>query len=168
MGRKVTRGHILDLENSFCFFLKGFAQPLGVESVPIPKENEAVVFDDFFIAGLRIPPHPVLLDILRKFYVQLHQLIPNAIVQISKFIWTVTSYGGHPNAEVFAHHYELHYQNKKILLRGLRLPLLHSFGAYLFTHLGLGIALGLLPLRGISGRVVGIATSSTAKCLRNK
>jgi hypothetical protein len=27
------------------------------------------VFKDFFVAGLRIPPHPVLLDILQKFQV---------------------------------------------------------------------------------------------------
>jgi hypothetical protein len=120
------------------------------------------VFEDFFTVGLRIPPHPVLLDIFCKFRVQLHQLMPNAIVQISKFIWAVISCGGGPNAVVFAHYYELYY------LRGPRLPSLHSLGTYLFTHLGLGIALGLLPLHRISGLVAGITTSSTAKCLWNK
>jgi hypothetical protein len=45
---KITRGHILDLEISFRFFPKGFAQPPGIESVPIPKADEAVVFEDFF------------------------------------------------------------------------------------------------------------------------
>jgi hypothetical protein len=67
----------------------------------------------FFIAGLLMPLHPFLFDFLHKFWVQLYQLTPNAIVQINKFIWAVTSCGGHPNGEVFAHHYELHYQNKK-------------------------------------------------------
>jgi hypothetical protein len=95
---KVMRRHISDLENSFHFFLKGFAQPPGIESVLVPKENEAVVFEDFFVAGLCIPPHPMLLDILHKFCVQLHQLTPNAIVQINKFIWVVTSCGRRPNA----------------------------------------------------------------------
>jgi hypothetical protein len=95
---KVMRRHISDLENSFHFFLKGFAQPPGIESVLVPKENEAGVFEDFFVAGLCIPPHPMLLDILHKFCVQLHQLTPNAIVQINKFIWVVTSCGRHPNA----------------------------------------------------------------------
>jgi hypothetical protein len=51
-----------------------------------------VVFEDFFTDGLRMPLHPVLLDILHKFQVQLHQLMPNAIIQTSKFIWAVTSY----------------------------------------------------------------------------
>jgi hypothetical protein len=63
-----------------------------------------------------MPPHSVFVDILRKFRVLLHHLTPNDIVQISKFIWAVTSYGGRLTADVFAQHYELHYQNKKIHL----------------------------------------------------
>jgi hypothetical protein len=46
--------------------------------------------------------------------------------------------------------------------------MLHSLGGDLFTHLSLGIALGLLLLRGTSGLVARIATGRTAKCLRNK
>jgi hypothetical protein len=44
--------------------------------------------------------------------------MPNAIVLISKFIWAVTSCGSCPTTNVFAHHYELHYQHKKIHLEG--------------------------------------------------
>jgi hypothetical protein len=40
----------------------------------------------FFAAGLRMPSHPVLVDVLRKFCVQLHHLTLNAIIQIGKFI----------------------------------------------------------------------------------
>jgi hypothetical protein len=83
---KVTRAHITTLKSSFHFFPKGFAQLPGIEYVPNPKENEVVVFKDFFTVGLRIPPHTVLLDILCKFQVQLHQLMLNAIVPIGKFI----------------------------------------------------------------------------------
>jgi hypothetical protein len=61
---KIIGAHITSLENSAHYFLKGFARPPGVESVLDPKENEVVVFKDFFITGLRIPPHLVLLDIL--------------------------------------------------------------------------------------------------------
>jgi hypothetical protein len=63
----VMRARITSLENSARYFLKGFAPPPSMEFVSDPKENEAVVFEDLFIAGLRIPPHPVLLDILWKF-----------------------------------------------------------------------------------------------------
>jgi hypothetical protein len=62
--------------------------------MPELRANEAVVFKDFFAAGLQMPPHPVLIHILCKFRVKLHQLTPNGIIQISKFIWAVTSCGG--------------------------------------------------------------------------
>jgi hypothetical protein len=42
----------------------------------------------------------------------------NAIVQTSKFISAITSCSGCPTADVFTHHYELHYQHKKIHLEG--------------------------------------------------
>jgi hypothetical protein len=44
---KVTRGRISDLKSSFHFFPKGFAQTPGIESVPVPKGDEVVVFEDF-------------------------------------------------------------------------------------------------------------------------
>jgi hypothetical protein len=74
----------------------------------------------------------VLLDTLHKFQVQLHQLTLNAVVHISKFIWAITSCGGHPNAKVFAHHYELHYQNKKIHLEGSETKFAAQFGCISF------------------------------------
>jgi hypothetical protein len=79
-----------------------------------------------------MPPYPVLVDILCKLGVQLHHLTPNAIVQISKFSWAVTSYGGRPTADVFAQHYELHYQNKKIHLEGCDTTLAAQFGCITF------------------------------------
>jgi hypothetical protein len=102
------------------------------------QENQFEAFKDFFAAGLRMPPHPVLVDILCKFRVQLHQLTPNAIVQISKFIWAVTSCGGCPTADVFAHHYELHYQNKKVHLAGSDTTFTAQFGCISFhsSHFG--------------------------------
>jgi hypothetical protein len=42
-----------------------------------------MVFEDLFNLGLRMPPHPMLMDVLQKLRVQLHQLMPNAV---SKFI----------------------------------------------------------------------------------
>jgi hypothetical protein len=59
-------------------------------------------------------------------------------------------------------------RTRGFILKGPRLHSLHSLGAYLFTHVGLGITLGLLPLRRTSGLVAGIATGSTAKCLQKQ
>jgi hypothetical protein len=44
----------------------------------------------------------------------MHQLTSNAIIQIGRFIWAVSSCRGHPTAEVFTKYYDLHYQQKKI------------------------------------------------------
>jgi hypothetical protein len=82
----VTMVCLTSLENTDRYFSKGYGRPPGVESVPNPQTNKVVVFEDFFTVGLHMPPHPILVEILHKFHVQLHQLTPNAIIQIGKFI----------------------------------------------------------------------------------
>jgi hypothetical protein len=53
-------------------FVEGGAHAPGEETVLEPEDDEAVIFEEFFSAGLRLPPHPVLTDIFLKFQVQLH------------------------------------------------------------------------------------------------
>jgi hypothetical protein len=57
---------------------------------------------------------PVLSNILLKFWVQLHQLTPNAIVQLLKYIWALMNFRGIPSTNGFAKRYELHYQLRKM------------------------------------------------------
>jgi hypothetical protein len=57
---------------------------LGEEIFLEPPVDEAVMFKEFFAAGLQMPPHLILTDILVKFCVQLLQLTPNAFAQFSK------------------------------------------------------------------------------------
>jgi hypothetical protein len=100
------------------YFSEGMGHEPGEETVPEPNPDKVVVFE-FFTAGLQMPPHLVLSNILLNFQVQIHQLTPNAIVQLSKYIWVVTSFGGVPWAEGFAKRYELHYQPRKIEVDGV-------------------------------------------------
>jgi hypothetical protein len=95
------------------YFGGGVARVLGAEEVPEP-EGELVVFETFFAAGLRLPAHRFVAEVLRRFEVQVHQLTPNAMVALAKYVWATTSYGGQPSVEVFAKHYCLHWQKKKI------------------------------------------------------
>jgi hypothetical protein len=127
----MMKTHLRSLEYHSHYFPKGYGQPLCVESVPEPQADEAV-FEDFFTATLRMPPHLVLLDILCKFQVQLHQLMPNANIQINKFILAITSYRGRPTTYVFTQQYELHYHNKKIQLVGSESTLDTQFGYITF------------------------------------
>jgi hypothetical protein len=105
------------------YFVGGMGNELREETVLEPQPDKAVVFEEFFNAGLRMPSHPVLADILLKFQVQIHQLTPNAIVQLSKYIWAVSSFGGVPSAKGFMKRYELHYQLRKIDVDGVELLL---------------------------------------------
>jgi hypothetical protein len=85
----------------------------GTEEVPEP-EGELVVFKAFFAAGLCLPAHRFVGVVLRRFNVQVHQLTPNAVVALAKYVWATTSYGGQPSVEVFAKYYCLHWQKRKI------------------------------------------------------
>jgi hypothetical protein len=95
------------------YFGSGVGRVPGAEEVPEP-EGELVVFEAFFTAGLRLPAHRFVAEVLRKFEVQVHQLTPNAVVALAKYVWATTSYGGQPSVEVFAKHYCLHWQKRKI------------------------------------------------------
>jgi hypothetical protein len=68
------------------YFADGISHEPGEETVPEPHVEEAVLFEEFFAAGLRMPPHPVLATILLKYQIHIHQLTPNAIIQLSKYI----------------------------------------------------------------------------------
>jgi hypothetical protein len=94
------------------YFLEGEARAPGAETVPEPDNDKAMVYEDFFVTGLRMPPHLSLVDILLYFQTQLHQLMPNAITQLSKSFFAVGSFGGEPSGNAFVKRYELHYQPK--------------------------------------------------------
>jgi hypothetical protein len=114
--------------------------------VPDPRPDEAILFEDFFAAGLRMPPHLILLDILRNFRVQLHQLTLNAIVHISIFIWVVASCGG-----VLLPVSSLNTMNciiriRRFNSRGPRVPSSLNLAALIFTLVRSGIERSLLLL----------------------
>jgi hypothetical protein len=68
------------------YFGGGVGRVPGAEEVPEP-EGELVVFEAFFIAGLRLPAHHFVSEVLQKFEVQVHQLTPNAVVALVKYVW---------------------------------------------------------------------------------
>jgi hypothetical protein len=65
-------------------------------------------------AGLRLPAHRFVGEALRRLNVQVHQLTPNAMVALSKYVWATTSNGGQPSVEVFVKYYCLHWQKRMI------------------------------------------------------
>jgi hypothetical protein len=95
------------------YFGDGVGRVPGAEEIPEP-EGESVVFESFFVAGLRLPAHRFMAEVLQRFEVQIHQLTPNVVVALTKYVWGVTSYGGQPSVKVFTKNYCLHWQQRKI------------------------------------------------------
>jgi hypothetical protein len=95
------------------YFGNGVGRVPGAEEIPEP-EGEIVVFKAFFTAGLRLPAHRFVAEVLQRFDVQIHQLTPNAVVALAKYVWAVTSYGDQPSVEVFTKNYCLHWQKRKV------------------------------------------------------
>jgi hypothetical protein len=108
------------------YFGNGVGRVPGAEEIPEP-EGESVVFEAFFITDLRLPAYHFVAEVLQRFEVQIHQLTPNAVVALAKYVWAVTSYGGPPSVEVFAKNYCLHSQKRII---GSKIA---QFGSCTFT-----------------------------------
>jgi hypothetical protein len=95
------------------YFSDGVGRVPGAEEIPEP-EGELVVFEAFFIASLRLSAHRFVAEVLQRFDVQVHQLTPNVVVALAKYVWAVTSYDNQSFVEVFAKNYCLHWQKRKI------------------------------------------------------
>lgn len=89
--------------------IAGYRHPEDDEEL-LPNKDEVVVFRDYFMAGLVIPCHQFMLDVLNRYQVQMHEFTPTALAHLSKFVWTMVSYGGDPDIEVFARHFVMHNQ----------------------------------------------------------
>jgi hypothetical protein len=49
------------------YFAEQEARVADQETTPEPGDDEAIIFEGFFIVGLRMPPPAMLADILLKF-----------------------------------------------------------------------------------------------------
>lgn len=109
LGRsKVTLRRVKEME-SLGYFPTSQGWATGAETVP-RLDGEVLVFEGLFVDGLRLLSHGFLVEVLEKFKVQIHQLTPNVVVALSKFVWATTTIGGGPSAKVFTKHYCLHWK----------------------------------------------------------
>jgi hypothetical protein len=71
----------------------------GDNNVPAPKENEVVIFQSFFKAGLRFPLSRFVVEVLKTYQIFLLQLTPKAILRMGVFVWSVRSQGIEPSVK---------------------------------------------------------------------
>jgi hypothetical protein len=112
---KVTTNMIREYEAAGYFPAGDGRAPLD-EQIPTPAPGEVVVFRDFFTCGLRFPCDPMLVAILEKFSVKIHQLSPNSFLELSKFFWIMRSFRCSFSADVFARLFELVIEPKIVKL----------------------------------------------------
>jgi hypothetical protein len=84
----------------------------GDNIVPVPEENEVVIYRRFFKAGLRFPLNKFVAEVLKTYQIFLHQITPEAVMRMGIFVWVVRSQGLEPSAKCFCSMHELLYETK--------------------------------------------------------
>jgi hypothetical protein len=82
------------------------------DNVPAPEENEVVIYQSFFKAGLRFPLSKFVVEVLKIYQIFLHQITSEAIIRMGIFAWAVRSQGLEPSAKCFCSMHELLYETK--------------------------------------------------------
>jgi hypothetical protein len=85
---------------------------IGGRTVPVPEENEFVIYRSFFKAGLRVPLSRFVVEVLKIYQIFLHQITPKVIIRMGIFVWAVRSQGVEPSAKCFCSMHELSYETK--------------------------------------------------------
>jgi hypothetical protein len=81
-------------------------------AIPVPEENEVVIYRSFFKAGLRFPLSRFVVEVLKTYQIFLHQITPEAIIRMGIFVWAVRSQGLKQSAKCFCSMHELSYEMK--------------------------------------------------------
>jgi hypothetical protein len=107
----VKKGQIEAMKGKY-FHDISIVWPEGENTVPLPEADEVVVYKGFMEAGLRFPLHKMLVEVLNRSEIYLHQLTPKALIKVGIFIWAITSKGLEPDADCFCNIHELSNQTK--------------------------------------------------------
>jgi hypothetical protein len=84
----------------------------GDNNVPAPEENEVMIYQSFFKAGLRFPLSKFVVEVLKIYQIFLHQITPEAIIRMGIFAWAVRSQGLQPSEKCFCSMHKLLYETK--------------------------------------------------------
>jgi hypothetical protein len=81
-------------------------------AVLAPEENEVVIFESFFKAGLRFPLSRFVVEVLKTYQIFLDQITPEEVIRMGIFVWAVRRQGLEPSARCFCSMHELSYETK--------------------------------------------------------
>ena len=82
--------------------------PTCGESLPTPRGDELVVFEDYFYRGFGVPIHPFLCGLIDYYGISLFNLSPNSILHVFVFVHFCEAYLGIlPHFDLFRHFFYL-------------------------------------------------------------
>jgi hypothetical protein len=125
----VKKGHIEAMKGRY-FHDVSIVRAGEENSISVPEKDEVVVFLSFMKAGICFPLHKMLVEVLKRFEIYLHQLTPEALVRIGVFIWAVKSQGLEPNANCFCNIHQILYLTKATGKEQYH----NNFGCYTFVY----------------------------------
>lgn len=96
------------------WFESGRARTSEGETTPKTKDNEVVVFMEYFMAGLWFPLAPFVFEVLRRFRLQFHHLNPNGFTKLAIFMYACRSHGIAPDIEGFLQMHRVHGQPRTV------------------------------------------------------
>jgi hypothetical protein len=120
----VKKGHIEAMKSKYFHDVSS-----GENIVPL-LEKEVVIYQCFLKPRLHFPLHKMLVKILKRFEIYLHQHTPEVLVKVGIFIWAVRSQGLEPDADCFCNIHELLYQTKATRKEQYH----NNFGWYTFVY----------------------------------
>jgi hypothetical protein len=125
----VKKGHIEDMRGKY-FHDVSIVSARGENTIPLPEKDEVVVSQSFMKVELCFPLHNMLVEVLKRFEIFLHQLTSNALVRVGVFIWALRSQGLQPDTNYFCNIHELSYQRKATQKEQYH----NNFGCYSFIY----------------------------------
>jgi hypothetical protein len=107
----IKQSHLENMRGRY-FWDMSIVRAGGDNNVPAPEENEVVIYQSFFKAGLRFPLSKFVAEVLKIYQIFLHQITPEAIMRMGIFVWAVRSQGLEPSVKCFCSMHELLYKTK--------------------------------------------------------
>jgi hypothetical protein len=108
----IKQSHLDNMRGRYFRDMSVLRADIGDRIVPVPEENEVVIYRSFFKAGLRFPLSRFVVEVLKIYQIFLHQITPEAIIRIGIFVWAVRSQGLELSAKCFCSMHELSYETK--------------------------------------------------------
>jgi hypothetical protein len=108
----IKQSHLDNMRGRYFRDMSIVRADIGDRTVPVPEENEVVIYRSFFKAGLRFPLSRFVVEVLKTYQIFLHQITPEGIIRMGIFVWAVRSQGLEPNARCFCSMHELSYETK--------------------------------------------------------